>query len=221
MKDLAIFEPLTAEEKQSVTRLARPAEYKKGEIIFSEGDPADTIYLVRSGQVLLYKISEDGKEISLDILKEDDILGENTIFDDIQHSMNARALEDTFVCTCSRSDFPNLLKNPMTALRIIKALGDKLNNYTEQMASMAFRDVRGRVVGTLVRLAREYGQETSRGIRIDISLNHQDVANLVNASRVMVTNTLNALKQEGLISVYRRRFYLVDPDLLKEGKPHV
>jgi len=68
MKDLAIFEPLDREEKAEVTRLARPVSYRKGEIIFSEGDPADTIYLVRTGRVLLYKISEEGREIALDIL---------------------------------------------------------------------------------------------------------------------------------------------------------
>ncbi len=217
MKELEIFQPLSKEEKQQVTALARTGFYKKGDIIFSEGDPADTIYLVRAGRVLLYKISEDGKEISLDILQEDDIFGENTIFDDVQHTMNARALEDTFVCMCVRDDFLYLLQNPLIALKIIKALGDKLNNYTEQMASMAFRDVKGRVLNTLIRLAKDYGQKTPRGIKIDISLNHQDLANLVNASRVMVTNTLNDLKHEGYIAVHQRRFYLLNQQLLKKA----
>lgn len=137
MKELEVFQPLSDQEKELVSALAKPGHYRKGEIVFSEGDPADTIYLVRAGRVLLYKISEDGKEISLDILQEDDLFGENTIFDDVLHTMSAKALEDTFVCTCSRNDFPKLLQNPMTALKIIKALGDKLNNYTEQMASLA------------------------------------------------------------------------------------
>ncbi|GAW90962.1 Crp/Fnr family transcriptional regulator [Calderihabitans maritimus] len=221
MKDLEIFEPLSEEEKEQVTKLARAVSFRKGEIIFAEGDPADTIYLIRAGKVLLYKISEEGKEISLDILQQDDIFGENTIFDNVQHTMHAKALEDTFVCTCSRNDFLHLIKNPMTAFKIIKALGEKLNNYTEQMASMAFRDVKGRVLDTLVRLAREYGKDTPKGIKIDISLNHQDLANLVNASRVMVTNTLNVLKQEGKIAVYQRRFYLLNQPPEKEVVRHV
>ncbi|MHB9094115.1 MAG: Crp/Fnr family transcriptional regulator [Eubacteriales bacterium] len=211
MKDLEIFAPLSEEEKLVVTRLAKAKPYSKGEIIFSEGDSADTIYLVRAGMVLLYKTSEEGKEISLDILQEDDIFGENTIFDDVQHTMNAKALEDTFVCTCVREDFPFLLSNPLIALKIIKALGDKLNNYTEQVASMAFHDVKGRVLNTLVRLAKEYGRDTPKGTKIEISLNHQDIANLVNASRVMVTNSLSHLKQEGKIAVHGHRFYLLQP----------
>ncbi|ADG82817.1 Crp/Fnr family transcriptional regulator [Thermincola potens] len=216
MKDLDLFQALDEEDKIQVMRLARPRSFNKGEIIFSEGDPADTIYLIKSGRVLLYKMSEDGKEIALDILQEDDIFGENTIFEDIRHTMNARALKDTFVCTCSRNDLPNLLKNPMIALKIIKFLGDKLNNYTEQVAAMAFRDVKGRVLNTMVRLAKNYGVMTPKGIRIDIVLNHQDLANLVNASRVMVTNIVNELKREGIIEVNQRLYYLLDQKLIEE-----
>lgn len=215
MKELGLFQALNEEEKELVAKLARARVYGKGELIFSENDPADTIYLVRAGRVLLYKISEDGKELALDLLQEEDIFGENTIFDDVRHTMNARALEPTFVCTCCRNDFPQLLQNPMIAMKIIKLLGAKLNNYTEQMAMMAFRDVKGRIIKTLGRLAREHGQETSQGIKIDITLNHQDLANLVNASRVMVTNILNDLKREGAIDNSMRIFYILDRNLIE------
>lgn len=217
MKDLVIFESLNGEEKNQVTKIAQAKSYNKGDTIFLEGETADTVYLVRAGRVLLYKISEEGKEITLDILQVDDIFGENTLFDDILHTMNAKAIEDTFVCTCSRNDLPHLLQNPMIALKIIKVLGEKLNNYTEQMANLAFRDVKGRVLNILVRLAKEYGQTTSTGIMIDVTLNHQDMASLVNASRVMVTNTLNDLKHEGKIAVREKRFYIIDQELLKEA----
>lgn len=220
MKDLQLFEALNEEEKEQITQIAQARLYNKGEDIFMEGDPADTIYLVRKGKVLLYKISDGGKEISLDILQEDDIFGENTIFNDVRHTMNAKALEDTFVCTCSNKQLPKLLANPMVSLKIIKALGDKLNNYTDQIASMAFQDVKGRIFSTLVRLAKEHGKATSNGIKIDVSLNHQDLANLVNASRVMVTRTLAALKEEGKIGASKQCFYLLDQDSLKEAMPN-
>lgn len=216
MKDLELFQALDEKEKLEVIKLAKAKTFKKGESIFSEGSPADTIYLIKSGRVLLYKISEDGKEIALDILQEHDIFGENTIFEDTLHTMNSKALEDTFVCTCSRNDIPVLLNNNMIALKIIKFLGDKLNNYTEQVAVMAFRDVKGRVLNTMVRLAKDYGVVTPKGIKIDIVLNHQDLANLVNASRVMVTNIVNELKREGIIEVNQRLYHVLDKNLIQE-----
>jgi len=217
MKDLQLFAALDNQEREAITQIAQAKVYHKGEDIFMEGDPADTIYLVRKGKVLLYKISDEGKEISLEILQDDDIFGENTIFEDVHHTMNAKAIEDTFVCTCSNKQLPQLLANPMVAIKIIKVLGDKLNNYTEQIAAMAFQDVKGRILSTLVRLAKEHGKTTSKGIKVDIYLNHQDLANLVNASRVMVTRTLATLKEEGKIEVSSQRFYLLDQGLLKEA----
>jgi len=217
MKDLDLFKPLNESEKELVTTLAIAKSFHKGEPVFLENEPADTIYLIKSGKILLYKLSEDGKEIALDILHENDIFGENTLFEDANHTMNAKAMENTFVCTCSRRDLPELLKNPAISFKIIKVLGDKLNNYTEQMAMMAFQDVKGRILKTMIRLSKDYGEQTSKGIKINVPLNHQDIANLVNASRVMVTNSLKDLREEELLMVDQRQFYLLDQSLPKKS----
>lgn len=63
-----------------------------------------------------------------------------------------------------------------------------MNTYTEQMASMAFNDVKGRILSTFNKLVLNHGVSTKLGTKIDIVLSHQDIANLVNASRLMVTN---------------------------------
>lgn len=55
-------------------------------------------HLVKYGRVRLFKVSGLGKEITLDILKENDIFGENTFFDNSEHIMNAQAMDDTFIC---------------------------------------------------------------------------------------------------------------------------
>lgn len=216
MKDLELFQKLNPSEKAEIIKLARGKQYKKGELIFAEGDLADTIYLVKAGKVLLYKISEEGKALSLNILQENDIFGENTILEDNCQTMHAKALEDVFVCTCTQKDFLSLLINPSVAFKVISYLSEKLNNYTQQAAVMAFQDVKGRVFSTLTRLAKDHGELTPEGLRINMVLSHQELANLVNASRVMVTNVLNDLKHEGVIGVSQRMFYLVDNKLQNE-----
>lgn len=217
MKELAVFSTLDFSEREKIGVLAGKRVYRKNEYIFREGEPADTIYLIKYGRVRLFKISMNGREITLDILKEDDILGENTFFEDAQHTMNAQAIEDTFICSCSKESFALLLQNPQTSLKIIQLLGKKLNNYTEQVASIAFRDVKGRISATLLRLADEYGKPSPAGTTIDIDLTHQDLANLVNASRVMVTNILSALKQEGAIASKGHRLTLLSRQKLAEA----
>lgn len=208
MKDLDLFQALDNIEKQKVIKLAMGKSYSKGEMIFNEGDPADTIYLIRAGKVLLFKCSEEGKEISLDILEENDIIGENTIFDNMQQTFSAKALENTYICSCLKSDFPQLLKNPDISMKIIKSLTDKLNNYTDSMANIAFCDVKNRVLNALNRIGKKYGTVTSKGIQLEIQLSHEDIAHLVNASRVMVTNTIKALKEEGRISIFQKKYLI-------------
>ncbi|MDQ0287597.1 CRP/FNR family transcriptional regulator [Desulfofundulus luciae] len=217
MKELEIFSALDFAERERIGALARKRVYRKNEFIFREGEPADTIYLIKYGRVKLFKVSGEGKEIILDILKEDDMFGENTFFEDTLHTMSAQAMEDTFVCSCSREDFAVLLKNPQISLKIIQLLGKKLNDFTDQVANMAFRDVRGRIAAALLSLADEYGVPSPEGITIDIELTHQDIGNLVNASRVMVTKILGLLKQEGIIAARGQRICLLDREKLAEA----
>lgn len=214
MKDLAVFSTLDFLEREKIGALAGKRIYRKNEYIFCEGDPADTIYLVKSGRVRLFKVSLTGKEITLDILKEDDLFGENTFFEDARHTFNAQAMEDTFICSCSRESFALLLQNPKTSLKIIQLLGKRLSHYTEQVASIAFRDVKGRISAALLRLAEEYGKPAPEGTAIDIELTHQDLANLVNASRVMVTNVLSSLREEGAIAARGHRLILINREKL-------
>lgn len=215
MKELALFATLDFTEREKIGVLAGKKVYRKNEMIFRDEDPAHTIYLIKYGRVKLFKVSEGGKEITLDILKEDDIFGENTFFEEnARHTMNAQAMEDTFICSCNKEHFAILLQNPQTALKIIQLLGGKLNNYTDKVASIAFQDVKGRISAMLLRLAGEYGKPSSGGTIIDIDLTHQDIASLVNASRVMVTNVLGDLKQEGAIASKGHQFILLSPEKL-------
>lgn len=217
MKQLAIFSALDDFEREKIGAMAYKKVYRKNEFIFREGEPADTIYLIKFGRVRLFKVSGSGREITLDILKEDDIFGENTIFEDSEHTMNAQAIEDTFICSCNRESFALLLQNPQASMKIIQLLGKKLNNYTEQVVSIAFRDVKGRISATLLRLASEYGRPSPEGTTIDIDLTHQDLANLVNASRVMVTNVLISLRQEGAIAARDQRITVLNREKLAEA----
>lgn len=215
MKELALFTTLESAEREKIGALANKKVYHKNEMIFRDGDPAHTIYLIKYGRVRLFKVSESGKEITLDILKEDDILGENTFFEEnARHTMHAQAMEDTFICSCNKEHFGILLQNPQTALKIIQLLGGKLNNYTDKVAGIAFQDVKGRISAMLLRLAGEYGKPSPEGTIIDINLTHQDIASLVNASRVMVTNVLGDLKQEGAITTRGHQFVLLSREKL-------
>lgn len=208
MKDLEIFSALSPAEREKIGDLAFKQTYRKQESIFIQGTKADTIYLIKTGRVRLYKVSEEGKEFTLDFLKAEDIFGEVTFFENAVHSLNAVAIEDTFICSCTRELFVKLLNNPETALKIVQYLSKKMNEYTEHMTRSAFLDVRGRVLGVLCKLASNYGKQTGIGVTLALELTHQDIGCLVNASRVMVTNVLTELRKEKLVHIDGQRITL-------------
>lgn len=223
MADLWLFDSLNTDEKANIQNLFRRPCYKKGEFLFMEGEPASAIFVVTEGKVKLFKTSEDGKEIVLGFLSPHDLFGEEVLFNDSTHSLSAQVLENTHLCACYKSDFEALVaQNSAISIKVIKMLGDKLSKMAEQLADIAVYDTQNRVARTLARLAREHGESTEYGRRLNFHLTHEDLGALVGASRVMVTNVLKSLRKAGVVcDDGNRRFtvsnwFLAKPDLSDE-----
>lgn len=210
MKDLDLFSSLNEEEKSRIVQLAKSRYFKKGEMLFCEGESLNAIYLICYGQVWLTKTSESGKEIILDILDAGGIMGENTFLEELECNINARAEMDTMVCICDTNDLYELLKNTDIAVKLIKSLSQKINQYSNNIADLSFCDVRERVLNLIKRLSEKYGVKYKDGLLLNFYISHDEIAQMINASRVMVTNVIKNLKEDSYIDVIDRRFLLFE-----------
>lgn len=200
MMDLWLFESLSKSEKTEISHLFRRPEYLKNEHLFSEGEPASAVFVVTKGRIKLFKTSENGREIVLGYLTPNQLFGEEILFNDAIRTIAAVAVEDTKLCACYKNDFENLLsQNSQIAVKVIKALSDKINHITEALADMAIYDTQVRLARTLARLAKEHGEDVCDGRRLNFRLTHDDLGSLVGASRVRVTNVMKSLKKSGII----------------------
>jgi len=84
-----------------------------------------------------------------------------------------------------------------------------------KIEDMAFRDVTGRLSKLILKLAEEFGEETARGIRINIKLTHRDIGNMIGVSRETTTSTLNSFKKNKLIDFSRRYITVLNKDGLE------
>ena len=219
MTDMWLFSALSEEEKGELqSRSVRRLEFRRGEALFREGDVAEAVFLVTAGRIRLYKLSEDGREITLGYLGPHDLFGEEILFADHKRTFNAEAVEDTRVCGCFKTDMEVMLSShPAMATRVIKVMADRLSQLTEQLADVAIYDARQRILRTLGRLARAGGESTPGGIRLAFRLTHDDLGALIGTSRVMVTNVLKSLREEGLVTTDSElRRLVVAPRLLEE-----
>lgn len=214
MKELSIFNELSSKELLMVPSFAHKRRYQPGEVLFTEGAEMDAIYLIKSGQIKLSKVFRNGKEITLQMIGSDQILGENALFSDSQHAFTAQVVEEAFVCACTKQEFEQLIGDyPQVGLKIIKALGKKLDQFAKRMDSLTIYDVKGRLVNLFFHLSEEYGIDTSRGVVIDLELTHQNLAEFVGASRVMVTQALSQL--DGVVN-QKKKFVINEPETLLE-----
>lgn len=197
---LWVFEHLKAEEMAALAQAAHRQSYKKRQVVFSQGDPASQMFLIKAGRVKLSKITEEGQEITLDIRKAGDFLGENMLIEEGDYPLTALCLEDTLICGFSKAGFEKLiLENPTIGLHVIKNLSNRINWLTERVGSLSLTNLEDRLYQVLTQVAREHGIKSPRGSQIQFPLTHEELGFLVGAHRVSITKAMKALKEAGRI----------------------
>lgn len=205
-----ILSSLPEDELNRMVNLLRPVNIRKKNFIYNTGDSADTVYILKEGRIKITRFTEDGRELTIDILEPGDIFGELVLAGEVQRETSAEALEDSFICAIHRKDFEEFLnKNPAFSFRITKWIGFKLRRIENRFENLIFQDVRMRILTLLKDLADKYGIDVPEGKEISLRLSHQEIANLIGSTRETVTLEINNLKRSGLITVRDRKFILV------------
>lgn len=214
--EVPIFEDLQEGEIRSIVPLFKERHYRKGTILFFEGDYGDEMFIITSGLVRIYRI-EQSKEITLALFRAGDFFGEMALIDKTStRSATAETIEPSTILSISRGDFFRFLeKSPRLLLRLLEVNMQRLRKANDQIHDLTFLDVRSRIVKTISRLAEEYGTPTPQGMFIDMRLTHQQIANMVGTVRESVTKVLQELQDDGIISIQQKRIMVYDLSKLK------
>jgi CRP/FNR family transcriptional regulator len=197
---LWIFQNLDPEEIKALSGEALRNKLIKGQALFLQGDSADEMFLIKGGRVKLTKVLEDGHELTLDIRKAGDFVGENMFSEEGEYPVSAYCLEDTLTCGFSRKQFEQIvLKHPNVGLQIIKNLSERISWLTSRVGSLAVTNIEDRLYGVLASVAKEHGTMGSKGTVIQFPLTHEDLSFLTGAHRVSITRAMKALRNAGKI----------------------
>jgi CRP/FNR family transcriptional regulator len=206
---LWIFQNLEAEEIEALSREALRKKSTTGQTLFLQGDPTDEMFLIKGGRVKLSKVLEDGTELTLDIRKAGDFVGENMFSEEGHYPVSAYCLEDTLTCGFSRSQFEQLvLQHPKVGLQIIKNLSERISWLTRRVGSLAVTNIEDRLYRVLTSVAKEHGTISPQGTVIQFPLTHEDLSFLTGAHRVSITRAMKALKAAGKILHEDKRLIL-------------
>ena len=205
-----LFSGLNEKEKVEMLSHLKEAVVKKGSFVYTAGDKAETLYILKEGKIKVSRLSEDGKELTIDVLRTGDIFGELVLAGEEERETIAKAVEDSFICAIEKGDFEGLIrKNPIFSFTITKWMGLRLRRVENRLENIIFHDVRTRIISILRDIAVKYGSPVQDGTLITLRLTHQDIANLIGATRETVTVELNNLKREGYIITSKRSIIIL------------
>ncbi|MGC8488613.1 MAG: Crp/Fnr family transcriptional regulator [Clostridia bacterium] len=210
LSQIDLLQELSPEDLKTIDALVPVLSYPAGTTLYEPGARINRLYFLKRGRVRLYQLSPEGKQLTLALLRDGNIFGETDTFATGAGTCWAETLTDTLVCTMTTPDLSRfMVERPQVALRMIDILSRELTKAQELAATLALRDVRTRVLYLLTRLAAEYGegqdgQYTALGLR----LTHQDLAQMIGATRESVSTVLADLARQDVVRTARGRIAL-------------
>lgn len=187
----------------------------KGDVLFSEGEPGEKLYLIESGKIKLSHTASDGRESIIAVLGAGEMLGELSLFDPGPRTATAIAVTNTKVVSLSHEALlPWLVGRPDLAVSLLAALARRLRRTNEALADLVFSDVPGRVAKALLELGSKFGEDSPDGLVVHHELTQEELAQLVGASRETVNKALADFSQRGWVRIEQRSVTLLDVDRL-------
>lgn len=183
--------------------------FKKGELIFREGEEVKGIYFVYSGTVKVHKKWGTEKELIIRFAQKGDIFGHRGLGHEPHYPISATAIEPVSVCYVDLEFFQTSLKvNQEFMYGLLLFFADELQESERKMRNLAHMQVKGRVAQALLSLEEKFGRSAEG--HIGITLSRQDLASLVGATYETVFRIINELEQEELIGLDAKNITITD-----------
>lgn len=214
LSEVELFADLSPAEIQAIDRMAPAHSFRNGELVFSQSQPVTALFILKRGRVRIFRVTEDGKALTMAILEPGAVFGEMMLVGQRMYDNYAEAIEDVEICQLSSADVEHfLLTDPRIAIRIARHLGEQVARLEERLTDLALRPLLARVASTLIRLAAS--ERSSRFGHATIRLTHDQLAGLLGATRESTSKTMADLASRNLIRQGRGRIVVIDAAGLK------
>jgi len=215
-RDKSIFCQLEQESLSTVSEHKIMNAFKRGQVLFHEGNPAFGVYCISEGKVKLTKTSENGKETMLRIAGPGDLIGFQHIVQNGVNDVTATALEETKICFLDRTFLQNLVKQENScAMELLAHVAQDMAALQDRVNGFQSKNVRERVAYMLLDLAGRYGSDSKEGRRLGIQLSREDMASMLGVATETLIREISQLREEGVIDQDGKTLILVDTKSLR------
>lgn len=204
-----IFRDLPPEQITMIEHATIMRTIPKGQVIYSQDDRAEALFLLKRGRVSIYRLTPAGKRLELATIGPKAFFGEMPLLGESLRHAYAEAAEESLLCVMSRADIERLIREqPQVALRMIEVLGQRLAASEARLEELAYRSAPARIAAVLLRLSGERAGA-------EVAVTHQEIGDMVGALRETVTKILDEFQADGLVDLRRGHVLLRDADGLR------
>lgn len=204
-----IFSDLNYKDLEAIDDQIQHRICHKGQIIYAQGEQTERLFLLRKGRVNIYRLTLSGKRLLMDTIEAGTFFGEMPILRTTLRNAYAEAAVDSELCVMSHADIERVICEwPDVGLRIIEVLGRRLMRYQARLEEVAYRSVPARIAALFLRMSAEQHD-------FNVALTHQELGDMVGATRETVTSILDEFQRVGMVELSRGHILLRDIQGLK------
>ena len=209
-----VINVLNGEEiKELNTKVSK--EYKKGDILFEEGEHLNGVYCVRNGIAKLSKLSNNGRDQIVKFVSNGEVLGQRSVIAQEPANLSAIAVNDMSVCFIPKSYIiESLENNPKLSYELLKDMAHDLKEADNVIVNMSQNPVKQRLAEVLLHLKESFGLDDDGYLLIKLS--REDISNIVGTATESCIRLLSELKKEGFITTSGKKIKIKDNSKLKQ-----
>jgi CRP-like cAMP-binding protein len=210
-----VFNGLEPEDLRRLAAIGREVVLQPGAVLFEQGEESDGLYIVAEGIIRIYLTAGDGREATISLLEEGEMIGEIALLDGLPRSAGAAALTSARLIFIPHKPFCDLVDaSPRLSRQIMLMLCERLRAANSQVEQAIFHDLRYRLLVLLRQIAVIHGRIEKDVAIVDLDVTQGMLAQMLGASREAVNKQLRTLAKEGRVIMDGRQIRVL-------RQPHV
>jgi CRP-like cAMP-binding protein len=209
VREFSAIKALNKDELLKIADCKTSYTVKKGETVFDEGDALNGIYCIKDGICKLSKLSDNGKDQIVKLVKKGELLGQRSLISEESTNLSAVAVEDMQVCFIPKQEILQFFnENNQFSLNMMKSVCGDLKDADDNMVNLAQKTVKQRLAETLLKLETDFGIHEDGSLKIQLS--REEIAGMIGTATESCIRLLSEFNKEGWISLQGKKITLIN-----------
>lgn len=214
IKEFNTLKSLTKDELKKMSDHKDSKSFKKGDVLFREGNILKGVYCIKEGACKLSRLSENGKEQIVKFIKGGDMLGYRSVLSEEPVTLTVTALKDMKACFIPKKDiFDSIRENPKFSMDLMKTVCHDLKDANASITKMAQKSVKQRLADTLLFLKETFGEDDEG--YLNIILTREEIASVIGTATESAIRLLSEFKKKELVESSGKKLIILDENGLR------